>query len=450
MNNLKDTIQKNFDKEKNYNIILSKIERRDNMKVKLSYVLASSLVAVVLLVGVIAYNVPRNNNDEKIQIADEKIELNINKAKSQSMMKLDADIQEVIADLNKEFCKTFPFTQKELNAPKDLKNNFVNRIIMTKENFTDKKYTVTHDYIWDYSNKEKDRTIRIAFSKVGKPLRDYHLSSEEKISKIEGTDVIITQYEKLYLAEFKLNDVYFDTETVIGMTNKNHQAKRKEIQKQFDKQERIKQKRKRKIKRFLKWTSLICIIAGGTTFALVSPIFNIQEIEVIGNNIVTSETIESISEINKEQNIFKFFNKKVVENVKKNPYIETAKVKRKLPNKVQIQVEERERTFNIEFMNGYAYINNQGYILEISQEKLDLPVIQGAKTPEEKIVPGNRLEKEDLEKLETAITITKIWKNNEIEQKITSIDITDRLEYTMYIEEEKQKILMHRHHQVSY
>ena len=203
-----------------------------------------------------------------------------------------------------------------------------------------------------------------------------------------------------------------------------------------------KQKRKRKIKRFLKWTSLICIIAGGTTFALVSPIFNIQEIEVIGNNIVTSETIESISEINKEQNIFKFFNKKVVENVKKNPYIETAKVKRKLPNKVQIQVEERERTFNIEFMNGYAYINNQGYILEISQEKLDLPVIQGAKTPEEKIVPGNRLEKEDLEKLETAITITKIWKNNEIEQKITSIDITDRLEYTMYIEEEKQKIYL--------
>ena len=74
-------------------------------------------------------------------------------------------------------------------------------------------------------------------------------------------------------------------------------------------------------------------------------------------------------------------------------------------------------------MNGYAYINNQGYILEISQEKLDLPVIQGAKTSEEKIVPGNRLDKEDLEKLETAITITKIWKNNEIEQKITSISI---------------------------
>ncbi len=44
-------------------------------------------------------------------------------------------------------------------------------------------------------------------------------SEEKKISKIENTDVIITQYEKLYLAEFKLNDVYFDIETA-GITQK--------------------------------------------------------------------------------------------------------------------------------------------------------------------------------------------------------------------------------------
>lgn len=43
------------------------------------------------------------------------------------------------------------------------------------------------------------------------------MSSEEKISKIEDTEVIITQYEKLYLAEFKMNDVYFDIETA-GIT----------------------------------------------------------------------------------------------------------------------------------------------------------------------------------------------------------------------------------------
>ena len=212
MNNLKYTIQKNFDKEKNYNIILSKIERRDNMKVKLSYVLASSFVAIALLVGIVAYNVPKNDNEIVTPPTVQGVlEININKAKMQSMAKLDADIQEAVVD--KEINKSFPFVQKELNAPKDLKNYGVNRVLMTRKDLSDKDYSVAHDYIWDYSNEAQDRTIRIAFSKVGKPLRDYHLSSEEKISKIENTDVIITQYEKLYLAEFKMNDVYFDIET---------------------------------------------------------------------------------------------------------------------------------------------------------------------------------------------------------------------------------------------
>ena len=216
MNNLKDTIQKNFDKKKNYNIILSKIERRDNMKVKLSYVLASSFVAIALLVGIVAYNVPKNDNEIVTPPTVQGVlEININKTKMQSMAKLDADIQETVVD--KEINKSFPFVQKELNAPKDLKNYGVNRVLMTRKDLSDKDYSVAHDYIWDYSNEAQDRTIRIAFSKVGKPLRDYHLSSEEKISKIENTDVIITQYEKLYLAEFKLNDVYFDIETA-GIT----------------------------------------------------------------------------------------------------------------------------------------------------------------------------------------------------------------------------------------
>lgn len=218
MNNLKYTIQKNFDKEKNYNIILSKIERRDNMKVKLSYVLASSFVAIALLVGIVAYNVPKNDNEIVTPPTVQGVlEININKAKMQSMAKLDADIQEAVVD--KEINKSFPFVQKELNAPKDLKNYGVNRVLMTRKDLSDKDYSVAHDYIWDYSNEAQDRTIRIAFSKVGKPLRDYHLSSEEKISKIEGAEVIITQYEKLYLAEFKLNDVYFDIETA-GITQK--------------------------------------------------------------------------------------------------------------------------------------------------------------------------------------------------------------------------------------
>lgn len=135
------------------------------------------------------------------------------------MMTLDADIKEANTELNSEFEKDFSFVKKDINAPKDLRDYGVNKVVMTRKDFSDKDYSIAHDYIWDYSNEAENRTIRIAFSKIGKPLRDYYLSSEEKISKIENTDVIITQYEKLYLAEFKLNDVYFDIETA-GITQK--------------------------------------------------------------------------------------------------------------------------------------------------------------------------------------------------------------------------------------
>ena len=49
-----------------------------------------------------------------------------------------------------------------------------------------------------------------------------------------------------------------------------------------------------------------------------------------------------------------------------------------------------------------AYINNQGYILEISKEKLNVPIITGQKTTLEEIKPGNRLQEEDLHKLDNS------------------------------------------------
>ena len=93
-------------------------------------------------------------------------------------------------------------------------------------------------------------------------------------------------------------------------------------------------------------------------------------------------------------------------------------------------------------MNGYAYINNQGYILEISDNKLELPIIQGITTQEEKIKPGNRLENEDLEKLETVIQLMTIWKNNNMEQPIDSIDIKNKNEYSIRIEQEKKTVYL--------
>ena len=60
-----------------------------------------------------------------------------------------------------------------------------------------------------------------------------------------------------------------------------------------DKNERRRKKRIKRIKRIIKWTSIIVIIAGGTTFAMISPIFNIQDIKVLENAEVSADTIIS-------------------------------------------------------------------------------------------------------------------------------------------------------------
>lgn len=198
------------------------------------------------------------------------------------------------------------------------------------------------------------------------------------------------------------------------------------------------QKRKKSRKKIIKWTSIIIIVLVGLVFTLTSPLFNIKDIEVVNNNILSQEKIISLSGITKEQNIFRFIKSDIVKHLKEDPYVESATISRKLPSTVTIDVKERNRDFCLKFLNGYAYINNQGYILEIVEETSGIPILQGTETPEENIEPGKRLDNSDLKKLETAIQIMNLAKENEINDKITGIDISDRNEYILYLAEEKK------------
>lgn len=233
-----------------------------------------------------------------------------------------------------------------------------------------------------------------------------------------------------------------ETEEVIQMTNKNKIKKDEAERKKIEQQEKKRKSKNKKIKNVLKVLLLLAIIVGGITFALVSPIFNIKEIQVLNNEYVSAETIISLSELKTEENIFRFLGFKSIENIKTNSYIENVKIHRKLPNTVQIEVEERKHNFSVDFLGQYAYINNQGYILEISEDSKAKPVIQGISTKEEDVIVGKRLGIEDLEKLEDIIKIMDITKEYGLDTKITSIDISNKNEYSIYLAEEQKKVYL--------
>lgn len=237
-------------------------------------------------------------------------------------------------------------------------------------------------------------------------------------------------------------DFDLDTETVISMTNKNKLKKDAEKRKKISREERKRKKRIRRIKFFVKLFLLIGIIAGGITFALTSPIFNIKDINVINNVTIPSDTIVSLSGLKSGENIFRFYKGDVINKIKENPYVESVEIHRKLPSMIEINVTERVATYNIDYMGKYAYINTQGYILEISNDSRSMPIIQGATTNEEEIVPGSRLNDEDLRRLEQVIKIMNATKDSGLDGQVTSIDISDENEYSIYLNEEKKRVYL--------
>lgn len=210
--------------------------------------------------------------------------------------------------------------------------------------------------------------------------------------------------------------------------------------KQYLEQEEKKKKKRKIWARILKIFFLLAILIGIILFASLSPIFSIAEITVQNNQLISSDTVISLSGIQKGENLFRFSKKEARKGVKENPYIEDVIITRVIPNKVRIEIEERTPSFQLEFANSYVYMNNQGYLLEISTEKGNYPIIIGYLTKEEDIVAGNRICTEDLERLEDVLKIVRAAKSYQLFDRITKINIEDKNNYQLILEEDEKTI----------
>lgn len=222
------------------------------------------------------------------------------------------------------------------------------------------------------------------------------------------------------------------------------QAKREEKERLKRQRPQITEKQARQIKKVKKAlinVSLIILIITAITLFLLSPIFSIENISIKNNEKLSQEEIISLSQIEKGTNLFKIRNAEIKNNIKENAYVDEVKVNRILPNTIEITVTERQVAYLLEYGSSYAYIDEQGYILEISSENItDKIKIRGYKTTEDNIKPGNRLIKEDLNKLNDVAIITDTAKNSGINAQITSINIENQNEYSLYMETEKKTV----------
>lgn len=328
------------------------------------------------------------------------------------------------------------------------KNKKINEVQNTKDNnkfsFDDEIVIglrqINPEPINNEKNKNKKtnskKSEKTSGKKIKKTYSDNKRNSKNKKKKKKSQDE--------YYRMDNINQEDINQENIVrGKTQKNYNEPKKQNKKLTKKQE-LQRKRRKFVFRIIKWLMLLGIIIGGIIFALLSPIFNIKEISVSGNAQISSQTIISLSSLTIDQNIFNFRTSEIVDNIKENAYIDSVKVSRKFPDTVDIEVEERVTTFMLVYGNAYVYINNQGYILEITSEKGDYPILTGFKTPTNQLVAGNRLTEEDLEKLNDVLKIMEATSSgeNKIENLITEINISDSSNYILTLSKEKKQVYL--------
>ena len=240
-----------------------------------------------------------------------------------------------------------------------------------------------------------------------------------------------------------------DDEIIIGVKPKGKQTGKKGAAK-APKDNNGKKRKKNNVRSFeefrrtsrlrlVKAVFILIVIMGICFFVANLSIFSIKEIEITGNQVVNTDQIKQLTELTKEDNIFRINKSVIINKLKGNSYIDSVTIKRKLPNTLQINIVERTRKYAIKLAESYIYINNQGYILEISTDKLDLPIITGLKTDFSNIHAGNRLIEEDLEELNTIIKIIEVANSNDIGSLISKIDVSNKNNYLLEIESEGKK-----------
>lgn len=213
------------------------------------------------------------------------------------------------------------------------------------------------------------------------------------------------------------------------------EVKKNEPEKKNKKSNNKKKKEKtRSSFRLVKIIVITIIFLIALVLVFNSSLFNIRQIEVTGNSKLSENKVISISSLSIDTNIFHFNKRNIEKSLVENAYIEDVTIKRKLPSTVEIIIKERNPSYMIQFTDNYVYINNQGYMLEISNVKLEVPIIVGFTTDLNTFKVGNRLESQDLKKMNMVIKIFETAKNVDLSQYISKIDISNTKEYKIEME----------------
>lgn len=178
--------------------------------------------------------------------------------------------------------------------------------------------------------------------------------------------------------------------------------------------------------------SLLFLIGYGIYFLRNDEKFNITSIEVNELDNYTSEEVILASGVELNTNIFKLSKKDVVSSVKTLPYVKSVTVTKKLPSTILINIEERVEKYTAYAKDSgeYVRLDSEGYVLEIIDvATLSESLILFGLNFEDVVELGYKLTDIELEKLNSLEKIIEIYSQNQITDKITSVEFKNSYVY---------------------
>lgn len=181
-------------------------------------------------------------------------------------------------------------------------------------------------------------------------------------------------------------------------------------------------KNRRKKKSLLgKLLAFIGIIAGLAIIASTS-YFNVKSFEIAGNSYYTDEEILVMGNCKTGANIFWGINLKDIETrLEKDAYMADVKVKRALPDKIVVELDERKQVAAVVYGQHYVVIDSDGIVLRNTEVDPKVTHVHGLTIS--KIEVGQAIEVEEKVKLRQTLEMLSIMESKDM--YFVKIEMTD-------------------------
>lgn len=169
------------------------------------------------------------------------------------------------------------------------------------------------------------------------------------------------------------------------------------------------------------------LLTLGACFFLKSDFFFLKQVVITNNKYLSNEEVNSLLNLSKNKNIF-FYDLEDLENrVKKSTYVENCEIKRKMPNKLTVNIKEKNIVNTLYNGDSYCYIDERGqFVDELKEIKNDdLVIFIDYSLDNESIKFNNENDKNKLLKL-----YNKLYEENLLTQ-IKTIDFRKKTEIIM-------------------